>query len=191
MAGQYNEWVKVMKIKKSVRQLISVAFAVLMLFGAAVSSALEVGDMAPDFALPGTDGRTYQLSDFRGKQAVVIAWFPKAYTYGCTIECKSLADNGDKIRQYDVTYFMASVDPLRKNRGFAAETGADFPLLSDEDKSVAKAYGVLHMLGFAKRHTFYISKEGRIVAIDTNIKPETSAEDMIRRLSELGVARRG
>lgn len=178
-------------MKKSIRKLISVAFAAVILLGAASSSALEVGDMAPDFALPGTDGRTYQLSDFRGKQAVVIAWFPKAYTYGCTIECKSLADNGDKIRQYDVTYFMASVDPLRKNRGFAEETGADFPLLSDEDKSVAKAYGVLHMLGFAKRHTFYISKEGRILAIDTDIKPETSAEDMIQRLSELGVATRG
>lgn len=177
-------------MKKIMSKLISVALALAMLLGTAVSSALEVGDMAPDFSLPGTDGRTYQLSDFRGKQAVVIAWFPKAYTYGCTIECKSLADNGDKIRQYDVTYFMASVDPLRKNRGFAEETGADFPLLSDEDKSVAKAYGVLHKLGFAKRHTFYISKDGRILAIDTDIKPETSAEDMIHRLGELGVARR-
>src|SRR5699024_2985495 len=166
-------------MKMSVRKLINVAFAVLMLFGAVVSSALEVGDMAPNFRLPGTDGNTLQLSDYRGKQAVVIAWFPKAYTYGCTIECKSLADNGDKIRQYDVTYFMASVDPLRKNRGFATEMEADFPLLSDEDKSVAKAYIVLSVLGVAKRHTFYIGKDGRILAIDKDITPATSAEDMI------------
>lgn len=151
------------------------------------AQALEVGDKAPDFSLAGSDGKTYQLSDYRGKQAVVLAWFPKAYTYGCTIECKSLAENGDKIREYDVTYFMASVDPLLDNTGFAEETGADFPLLSDEDKSVAKAYGVLHDKGFAKRHTFYIGDDGTIIAIDTDIEPETSAQDMVATLGKLGI----
>lgn len=151
--------------------------------------ALKVGDMAPDFQLPATDGKTYSLSDYRGKQAVVLAWFPKAYTYGCTIECKSLADNGHLIREYDVTYFMASVDPLVENKGFAAETNADFPLLSDEDKSVAKTYGVLSLLGFAKRHTFYIGKDGRILKIDDDVNPETSAEDMAATLGKLGVDR--
>lgn len=155
-----------------------------------VAGAVQVGDMAPDFRLPGADGGTYQLSDYRGKQAVVLAWFPKANTHGCTIECKSLAENGDKIRQFDVTYFMASVDPLADNIDFAEKTEADFPLLSDEDKSVAKAYGVLGMLGVAKRHTFYIGKDGRILEIDTQVRPETSAEDMVRNLGELGVQRR-
>lgn len=154
------------------------------------ASALEVGDMAPDFRLPGSDGKTYQLSDYRGKQAVVLAWFPKAYTYGCTIECKSLAENGDQIRRFDVTYFMASVDPLIENEGFAKETGADFPLLSDESKQVARSYDVLGMLGVARRHTFYIGKDGRILKIDTDVQPETSAEDMVRMLSELGVDRK-
>lgn len=151
--------------------------------------ALQVGDPAPDFALPGSDGQTHSLSDYRGKQAVVLAWFPKAYTYGCTIECKSLAENGHLIRQYDASYFMASVDPLLDNKGFAKETGADFPLLSDEDKSVARAYGVLHEKGHAKRHTFYIGKDGTILKIDTRVNPETSAEDMAATLGELGVAR--
>ncbi|MBC7203658.1 MAG: peroxiredoxin [Pusillimonas sp.] len=152
--------------------------------------ALEVGDLAPNFTLPASDGKTYELSRFRGKQAVVLAWFPKAYTYGCTIECKSLAENGDNIRQFDVTYFMASVDPLIDNKGFAEETGADFPLLSDEEKSVAKAYGVLGTSGVAKRHTFYIGKDGRILKINTHVRPETSAEDMVRTLTELGVSKR-
>src|SRR5690554_4130905 len=147
---------------------------VLLLIAAPVH-ALEVGDWAPDFELPGTDDQTYRLSDYRDKQAVVLAWFPKAYTSGCTIECKSLTENGHLIQQFNVTYFMASVDKLADNKGFAIETGADFPLLSDEDKSVAKAYGVLHPLGFAKRQTFYIGKDGRIQAIDTAIQPETSA----------------
>ena len=101
---------------------------------------LKVGDMAPDFTLHASDGKNYKLSDFRGKKAVVVAWFPKAFTQGCTIECKSLAANGDKIRKYDVAYFMASVDPLEGEQGnaaFAKAQGADFPLLSDPDKSVA------------------------------------------------------
>src|SRR5690606_5934576 len=133
----------------------------------------------------------YTLSDFRGKQAVVIAWFPKAYTKGCTIECKSLAENGHLIREYDVTYFMASVDPLEDNKGFAEETGADFPLLSDPDKETAKAYNVLiPVIGLAKRHTFYIGVDGRILKIDTDIRPETSAEDMAKTLEELDVAKR-
>lgn len=154
------------------------------------ANALEVGDLAPDFELPGSDGEIYRLADYRDEQAVVLAWFPRAYTSGCTIECKSLAENGHLIREYDVTYFMASVDPLDKNKGFAEKTGADFPLLSDEDKSVAKAYGVLHMLGFAKRHTIYIGKDGRVLKVDTDVKPATSAEDMAATLGELGVERR-
>src|ERR1044072_10052067 len=79
---------------------------------------LKVGDQAPNFKLQATDGKTYQLSDFKGKRAVVLAWFPKAFTQGCTIECKSLAENGDKIRKYDVAYFMASVDNVEDNTKF-------------------------------------------------------------------------
>jgi peroxiredoxin Q/BCP len=59
------------------------------------AAELKVGDMAPEFSLQGTDGMTHVLSEYRGKQAVVVAWFPRAFTTGCTIECKSLAENGD------------------------------------------------------------------------------------------------
>ena len=83
---------------------------------------VKVGDMAPDFTLQGTDGKTHKLSDYRGKQAVVVAWFPKAFTQGCTIECKSLAENGDKIQKYQVTYFMASTDTIEDNIKFAKAT---------------------------------------------------------------------
>ncbi|ENO86089.1 peroxiredoxin [Thauera linaloolentis] len=172
---------------KQVRQSV---LGVCMVLLALPGHALEVGDQAPDFDLPGSDGKRYTLADYRGKQAVVLAWFPKAYTYGCTIECKSLAENGHLIREYDVVYFMASVDPLLDNKGFAEETGADFPLLSDEDKSVARAYGVLHGKGHAERHTFYIGKDGRILRIDDEVRPASSAEDMAATLGRLGVARR-
>jgi len=160
---------------------------------------LKVGDQAPNFKLQATDGKTYQLSDFKGKQAVVVAWFPAAFTRGCTIECKSLAENGDKIKMYDVTYFMASVDPLEKNKEFAKATTvklgdtevskkeADFPLLSDPTKETAKAYGVLNERGTASRWTFYIDKTGKISYIEKTVKPDTSAEDMITKLAELKV----
>jgi peroxiredoxin Q/BCP len=152
---------------------------------------LKVGEAAPDFSLHASDGKTYKLSDFRGKKAVVVAWFPKAFTQGCTIECKSLAANGDKIRKFDVAYFMASVDPLEGEQGnaaFAKAYAADFPLLSDADKSVATKYGVLSARGMANRWTFYIDKNGRISHIDKAVNPATSAEDMIARLGELKVA---
>lgn len=147
----------------------------------------QVGDMAPDFTLKASDGKTYTLADFRGKQAVALAWFPKAYTKGCTIECKSLAEKGHLIRRYDVTYFMASVDPIEDNTGFAKEQKADFPLLSDPTKETAKAYGVLNDRGVASRWTFYIDKEGRIAEIDKKVNPATSAEDMAAKLGALGV----
>lgn len=153
----------------------------------AQAGELAVGDAAPDFTLQASDGKTYTLSDFKGKQAVVIAWFPKAFTSGCTVECKSLAENGHLIREYDVAYFMASVDPLAKNIAFAESTEADFPLLSDPSKDVADAYGVLTMGYYAMRETFYIGVDGTIVKIDRDVAPATSAQDMAANLGELGV----
>jgi len=150
---------------------------------------LKVGDKAPNFKLQASDGKTYNLADFAGKKAVVIAWFPAAFTKGCTVECKSLAMNGDKIRAFDVAYFMASVDPVEKNTDFAKAQEADFPLLSDPTKEVATAYGVLNARGTANRWTFYVGKDGRIQAIEKTIRVETSAEDMVAKLGELNVSK--
>ena len=170
------------------RRLIAVATMMLLAGAAGAQDAqLQAGDMAPDFSLQASDGKTYDLVDFRGEQAVVIAWYPRAFTRGCTIECKSLAENGHLIREYEVTYFMASVDPLEENTAFAAEQNADFPLLSDPTKVTANAYGVLNQRGMANRWTFYIGKSGRILYIDKEVRPRTSAEDMAARLGELGV----
>lgn len=170
------------------RRLIAVATMMLLASAAGAQDAqLQVGDMAPDFTLQASDGETYKLVDFRDKQAVVIAWYPRAFTRGCTIECKSLAENGHLVREYEVTYFMASVDPLEENTAFAAEQNADFPLLSDPTKVTANAYGVLNQRGMANRWTFYIGKSGQILYIDKEVRPRTSAEDMAARLGELGV----
>src|SRR4051812_23900776 len=157
--------------------------------GSAPMVELKVGDKAPNFKLQGTDGKTHNLSDYAGKKAVVVAWFPAAFTQGCTIECKSLAEHGDMIKKYQVQYFMASVDPIEKNSDFAKAENADFPLLSDPTKEVATAYGVLNARGVANRWTFYIGKDGRILAIDKTVKPATSAEDLAAKLGELNVSK--
>jgi len=175
-----------------VRSLLCV-FALSLAASAAFAQTpveLKVGDPAPNFTLPATDGKTYNLADFKGKSAVVVAWFPKAFTQGCTIECKSLAEKGHLIKGYQATYFMASVDPLEENTKFGAEYKADFPLLSDPTKKTAEAYGVLNQRGMANRWTFYIGKDGKIQHIDKAVKPATSAEDMAAKLGELGTAKR-
>ena len=168
---------------------ISSLFLCLLVLPAQGQTGLAEGDVAPDFTLPASDGNTYRLSDFKGKKAVVLAWFPRAFTSGCTVECKSLAKKGEQIREFEVSYFMASTDPVAKNAEFAADTAADFPLLSDPDGEVAKAYGV-YSNGFARRHTFYIDRDGLISRIDRSVRPSRSAEDMISNLADLGVARR-
>jgi peroxiredoxin Q/BCP len=147
---------------------------------------LKVGDMAPEFRLPGTDGKTHALSSYRGKE-VIVAWYPAAGTPGCTAECKSFHQNSAKIREYDVAYFMASVDTPEKNLEFARVTEADFPLLSDPAKTTAAAYGVLSPRGNASRWTFYIAPDGRIQHIDKQVNAQRAAEDVLVKLAELNV----
>jgi thioredoxin-dependent peroxiredoxin len=171
----------------------TLAVALALVAGAVTSRAgeLKVGDVAPDFILDASDGKAYHLADFKGKKAVVLAWFPKAFTQGCSIECKSLAANGAKLRKYEVAYFMASVDPVegeKGNKAFAASHNADFPVLGDPTRKTATAYGVVNLeSGLANRWTFYIDKQGKIAAVDTAVKPLTSAEDMLAKLDELKV----
>ena len=107
------------------------------------------------------------------------------------MECKSLRESGGKIREFDVAYFAASCDTAETNRQFAESLGADYPILSDPDHKTAEAYGVLiPERGLARRWTFYIGVDGKILEIDTQVKPATAAEDIAARLAGLGVAKK-
>lgn len=155
----------------------------------AAGGGLEVGERAPDFTLTGSDGRTYRLSEMAG-HPVVIAWFPKAFTGGCTAECKSLRLFGDALRRFGVQYFAASVDNSDTNAEFAASLDLDYPILSDPSRETARAYGVLGSSGFAQRWTFVIGKDGRILAIDRQVSPASHGSDIGGILKALGVQER-
>ena len=85
---------------------------------------------------------------------------------------------------------MISVDNLEDNTRFAKEHDADYPILSDVSKEIANKYGVLSPAGFARRWTFYIAPDGKILHIDKEVKPASSGEDMVAKLGELKIAKR-
>ena len=152
------------------------------------ASPLKVGDQAPPFELQGSDGKTHKLSDFKGKQVVVLAWFPKAFTGGCTAECKSLRGNGDAIRKFDVAYFTASCDEAETNKKFAESLNLDYPILSDPKQETALAYGVVNAQRKVPfRWTYYIGKDGKILYIDDKVQTESHGADIAAKLKELGV----
>jgi thioredoxin-dependent peroxiredoxin len=168
------------------------SFLACLLGTAAVAGAAEpkVGDPAPDFSLVGTDGMTYKLSDFKGKSAVVVAWFPKADTPGCTTECKNISAEGSKLKAYNVAYFTASVDQPAANKAFSDKFSFNFPILSDPSKQTAEAYGLLSPRGVASRWTIYVGKDGKLLMVDKMIKTGSATADIVANLEKLGVEKK-
>jgi peroxiredoxin Q/BCP len=106
------------------------------------------------------------------------------------MECKSLRDSGEEIRAYDVAYFAASCDELETNTKFAESLDLDYPILSDPSHEVATAYGVVTPeRQWPFRWTFYIGSDGKILAIDKQVKPASAGADVATKLASLGVSR--
>lgn len=174
-------------------------FAMVMVVGLALAAAgvlaqapadLKVGDMAPAFSLVGTDGKTHSLAENKGRM-VVVAWYPKAFTSGCTAECKAFTSSGETIKKFDVAYFMASVDDAETNKKFAEQEQANFPMLSDPERKVSDAYGVTDgTQKFARRWTFYIGGDGKILYIEKAVKTATAGADLAAKLEELGAKKK-
>jgi peroxiredoxin Q/BCP len=180
----------------SMKTFLTFACTAVLVLGALTARSiaaegLKVGDPAPDFELVGSDGKTHKLADYKGKQAVVIAWFPKAFTGGCTKECESFRDNGKAIREFDVAYFTASTDKAELNKKFAESLKVDYPILSDPEGKTATALGVYNAdKKFANRYTVYIGKDGKILFIDTKVTAASHGTDVAAKLKELGVAKK-
>ena len=171
--------------------LITVAACFSMLPTSSFAQIPKVGDTAPNFEMKGSDGKTYKAKDFLGKKAVIIAWFPRAFTGGCTKECKSMKEAGELLKIYDVAYFTASTDPVEKNADFAKSLELDYPILCDPTGKNAKMFGILSPDGSkAGRHTFIIGKDGKILAVESKVNTETHGKDLADQLEKLGVAKK-
>ena len=149
------------------------------------------GDTAPEYSFTGSDGKTYSSKDMVGKQAVIIAWFPRAFTGGCTKECKSLKESGALLKEFDVAYFTASTDDVTKNADFAKSLELDYPILCDPTGVNAKKFGVYNAdRNAAGRVTFIIGKDGKVLSVIDKVNTESHGSDLAKLLDELKVARK-
>jgi peroxiredoxin len=143
-------------------------------------TSLKIGDTAPDFTLTDQNGTPVKLSDFRGKKNVVLAFYIKAFTSGWTRELKAYQGDIAKFESAGTQVIGISVDARTKNKAYAEELGLKFPILSDEQKTVSRAYGVLiPLVKLASRTTYIINKEGVIRQIQKGgeaLDPENAHE---------------
>jgi peroxiredoxin Q/BCP len=162
--------------------------SVLMLFlASANATGLSVGDMAPGFDLTDQQGRQHSLPDYRG-QWLVLYFYPKDDTPGCTKEACSLRDEFAAFRQLDVTVLGVSLDDTDSHAAFAKKYRLPFPLLSDTGGKVAKAYGSLGGFGpirYARRHTFIIDPDGRIARVWRKVNPAVHSSELLEAFNAL------
>ncbi len=146
---------------------------------------------APDFELPDQDGRAVKLSDFRG-QTVVLYFYPKADTPGCTTQACGVRDHSADYQRAGVVVLGVSPDPVSRVKKFYDKQRLDFTLLADEDHSVTEAYGVWvqkSMYGRtymgAERSTFIIDADGRIARVLRKVKPSEHDKLVLGALTEI------
>lgn len=152
----------------------------------AKKTALEVGRKAPSFALLATGGREVSLSDYLGKKNLVLYFYPKDGTPGCTREACGFRDIYDRLASHDTEVLGVSRDGLDAHEKFSARNGLPFPLLSDADSKVATAYGVYGKKSFmgrefmgVKRTTFVIDKKGKIRRIDAKVEVQKHPDEIL------------
>lgn len=123
--------------------------------------SVGVGDIAPDFTLHGTGGRTYSLSEFRGKPVVVV-FYPGDDTPVCTKQLNSYNHDLSEFVGLEAVLLAVSPQDVASHERFRAKHGFEFPLLADEDKAVGAAYGTLGPIGFYRRSVFVVDGDGVI-----------------------------
>jgi peroxiredoxin Q/BCP len=162
--------------------------SVLLLFLPVTSAlALEPGDIAPEFSLINQHQQMESLADYRG-QWVVVYFYPKNDTPGCTTEACSFRDNINGIIAKQATVFGISVDNVASHAAFAEKYQLPYSLLSDERGDVAKQYNSIWQLGplrFARRNSFIVDPNGRIAKVYKGVDPEAHVADVLRDLSQL------
>ncbi len=150
----------------------------------------EVGKAAPDFTIPANNGETVSLSDFKGKN-VVLYFYPKDMTPGCTTEACDFRDQHESFKELDAVILGVSPDPVKRHQKFIEKHDLPFLLLADEDHEVAEEYGVWKLKkNFGKeymgieRSTFVIDKEGELAKEWRKVKVKGHVEEALNYIKE-------
>ena len=148
-----------------------------------------VGQVAPDFTLPSTEDRDISLADFKGKQSVVLYFYPRDDTPGCTAEACSFRDLRALFNEHGAEILGVSADTLKSHKKFRDKFQLTFPLLADTDHAVAEQYGVWQLKKFMGREhmgiartTFVIDPTGKIKAVFPKVKVEGHADAVLKAL---------
>lgn len=155
-------------------------------------AAPKIGNMAPAFTLQDQNGKKISLKDFKGKKHVVLYFYPKAMTPGCTVQACGLRDSKKDLGKLGAVALGVSPDPVARLKKFEDKQDLNFQLLSDEDHAIADKYGVWGLKKFMGREfmgilrtTFVISKEGKLVHIMDKVKTKSHHDDVIEILKSL------
>jgi peroxiredoxin Q/BCP len=170
--------------------VVAVALAVVLGFTSIgmANDQVAVGSPAPEFELPDQEGQLHSLEDYRD-QWVVLYFYPKDDTPGCTTEACEFRDNIFAFRDLNAQILGISLDDVESHKSFSEKHGLPFPLLADVEGTAASAYGVkTRMLGMevAKRQTFIIGPDGTIAKHYDKVDPDAHSKQVLADLAELG-----
>lgn len=165
---------------------ILTTFALLALpFAAAIAADVpSVGQQAPEFSLPTQEGKKVGLKDYKGKW-VVLYFYPKDMTQGCTIEARNFQRDLAQYDKANAVILGASVDDTNSHQEFCTKESLTFKLLSDTEKKMVDQYGSLNARGMASRNTFLIDPAGKIAKVWTAVNPGKHSEEVLAALAEL------
>ena len=145
----------------------------------------QVGQTAPDFTLPSQDGSKISLHDFKGKW-VVLYFYPKDGTSGCTLEAHNFQRDIAKYQQANAVIVGVSVDSADSHKEFCAKQGLSFKLLADTEKSVSKAYdSLVPVIHFSSRNTFLVDPNGKIAKVWEGVSPSKHSDEVLAALLAL------
>ena len=153
----------------------------------------KIGNLAPAFTLPDQDGNKLSLRQYRDQKNVVLYFYPKAMTPGCTTQACGLRDSAEELAALDTVVLGVSPDPVARLGKFIDKEGLNFTLLSDEDHAVAEKYGAWGLKKFMGREfmgilrsTFIIGRDGRLKHVMDKVRTKTHHDDVLALIRELG-----
>jgi peroxiredoxin Q/BCP len=167
------------------RRLMILAITFLLSFGVILAADVPpAGQAAPAVTLPSQDGTPVSLKEFRGKW-VVLYFYPKDMTQGCTIEAHNFQRDLAKYDQANAVILGVSVDSVDSHKQFCAKDSLTFKLLADTDKKVVDSYGSLRPNGMAARNTFLVDPTGKIAKVWTGVNPNAHSEEVLAALGNM------